>query len=105
MPRYTHGALFYAKVEIACSNVSRAALRRLPRYFFAQQLRQLGDIHRDPPWLGQRQIAPELLQVSGDESPSKGLRALRRVEPDFERDRDSHQHATQHNDLAYRHCS
>jgi len=43
--------------------------------------------------------------MGGDERPREGLRPLRRVEPDLERDRDSAQHATQHNDLAYRHCS
>jgi len=29
---------------------------------------------------------------------------MRRVEPDLERDRDSRQHATQHNELERRHC-
>ena len=33
--------------------------------------------------------------MGGDERPSEGLWPLRRVEPDLERDRDSHQHATQ----------
>jgi len=41
--------------------------------------------------LGQRQVAPELLQMRGHDCPSEGLRPLWRVEPDLERDRDSHQ--------------
>ena len=53
---------------------------------------------------GQGQLASELLQVGGDDRPSEGLRALWRVESDLERDRDSRQHATQHNDLKRRHC-
>jgi len=55
-------------------------------------------------YLGQGQVAPELLQVVGHNCPSQGLRSLWRVEPDLERDRDSGQHTTQHNDLGRRHC-
>jgi len=55
-------------------------------------------------YLGQGQVAPELLQMRGHDCPSEGLRPLWRVEPDLERDRDSRQHATQHNDLERRHC-
>src|SRR6516165_2456885 len=36
--------------------------------------------------------------------PERWAVALWRVEPDLERDRDSHQHATQHNDLGRCHC-
>ena len=54
--------------------------------------------------LGQGQVAPELLQMRGHDCPSEGLRPLWRVEPDLERDRDSRQHTTQHNDLERRHC-
>jgi len=54
--------------------------------------------------LGQGQVAPELLQMRGHDCPSDGLWPLWRVEPDLERDRDSHQHATQHNDLGRCHC-
>jgi len=46
------------------------------------------------PCLGQGQIAPELLQMRGHDSPSQGLRPLWRVDPDLERDDDSRQHAT-----------
>ena len=53
---------------------------------------------------GQRQLAPELLQMRGHDCPSNGLRPLWRVDPDLERDPDSRQHATQHNDLERRHC-
>ena len=54
--------------------------------------------------LGQRQLVPELLQVRGYNRPSQGLRPQWRVEPDLERDRDSRQHATQHNDPERGHC-
>jgi len=54
--------------------------------------------------LGQGQVAPELLQMRGHDCPSEGLRPLWRVDPDLERDPDSRQHATQHNDLERRHC-
>ena len=54
--------------------------------------------------LGQRQLAPELLQMRGHDCPSEGLRPLWRVEPDLERDRDSRQHATQYEYLDHRHC-
>jgi len=37
--------------------------------------------------------------MRGHDCPSKGLRPLWRVDPDLERDPDSRQHATQHNDL------
>jgi hypothetical protein len=46
-------------------------------------------IHRASSRSGQGQLAPELLQVGGDDRPSEGLRALWRVESDLERDRDS----------------
>jgi len=36
--------------------------------------------------------------MRGQDRASEGLRPLWRVEPDLERDRDSRQHATQHND-------
>jgi hypothetical protein len=62
--------------------------------------REAATVHRV---LGQRQLVPELLQVRGYNRPSQGLRPLWRVEPDLERDRDSCQHATQHNDLEHRH--
>ena len=42
--------------------------------------------------------------MRGHDCPSEGLRPLWRVDPDLERDPDSRQHATQHNELAYRHC-
>jgi hypothetical protein len=42
--------------------------------------------------------------VRGYNRPSQGLRPLWRVEPDLERDRDSHQYATQHNDPERGHC-
>src|SRR5215470_18391182 len=51
--------------------------------------------------LGQCLLVAHLLQVDGDERPSKGLPPLRRFEPDLERDRDSRQHATHHNDLEH----
>ena len=54
--------------------------------------------------LGQRQLAPELLQMRLDDCPSEGLRPLWRVEPDLERDRDSRQHATQYEYLDHRDC-
>jgi hypothetical protein len=54
--------------------------------------------------LGQRQLTPNLLQMHGDDRPRQGLRPLWRVEPDLERDRDSRQHATQHNDLEHGRC-
>jgi hypothetical protein len=54
--------------------------------------------------LGQGQVAPELLQMRGHDCPSEGLRPLWRVKPDLERDRDSRQHATHHNDLEHPHC-
>ncbi len=54
--------------------------------------------------LGQRQLAPEVLQVRGHDCPSEGLRPLWRVEPDLERDRDSRQHATQYKDFGHRRC-
>ena len=54
--------------------------------------------------LGQGQVAPELLQMRGHDCPSERLRPLWRVDPDLERDPDSRQHATQHNDLERRHC-
>ena len=54
--------------------------------------------------LGQGQVAPELLQMRGHDCPSDGLWPLWRVEPDLERDRDSRQHATQHNDPERGHC-
>ena len=54
--------------------------------------------------LGQSQVAPKLLQMRGHDCPSEGLRPLWRVDPDLERDPDSRQHATQHNDLERRHC-
>ena len=53
---------------------------------------------------GQRQLAPQLLQMRGHDCPSNGLRPLWRVDPDLERDPDGRQHATQHNDLERRHC-
>jgi hypothetical protein len=43
--------------------------------------------------------------VRGYNRPSQGLRPLWRVEPDLERDRDSRQHATQHNDPERGHCT
>jgi len=54
--------------------------------------------------LGQRLLVAHLLQMDSDDCPSEGLRPLWRVESDLEHDRDSRQHATQHNKLAYRHC-
>jgi hypothetical protein len=54
--------------------------------------------------LGQRHLFPEFVQVRGYNRPSQGLRPLWRVEPDLERDRDSRQHATQHNDPERGHC-
>ena len=41
--------------------------------------------------------------MRGHDCPSEGLRPLWRVDPDLERDTDSGQHATQHNDLERRH--
>jgi hypothetical protein len=43
--------------------------------------------------------------MRGHDRPSERLRPLWRVELDLKRDRDSRQHATQHNDFAYRHYS
>ena len=57
-----------------------------------------------PARLGQRHLFPEFVQVVGYNRPSQGLRPLWRVEPDLERDRDSRQHATQHNDPERGHC-
>jgi hypothetical protein len=54
----------------------------------AHQLRQLGDIHRDPPRLGQRHLASELLQMRGHNRPSQGLWPLCRIELDLESDGD-----------------
>ena len=56
---------------------------------------------RNPPRLGQRHLAPELLQMRGHNRPSQGLRPLWRFEPDLERDGDSCQHATQDNNLEH----
>jgi len=42
--------------------------------------------------------------MRGHDCLSEGLRPLRRVDPDLERDPDSRQHATQHNDLGRRHA-
>jgi hypothetical protein len=53
--------------------------------------------------LGQRQLAPELLQMRSHDCPSEGLRPLWRVEPDLERDCDSRQHPTQYEYLDHRH--
>ena len=47
--------------------------------------------------LGQRHLAPELLQMRGHDGPSEGLRPLWCVKLDLERDPNSCQHATQHN--------
>jgi hypothetical protein len=55
--------------------------------------------------LRQRHLFPELVQVRGYNRSSQGLRPLWRVEPDLERDRDSRQHATQHNDPERGHCT
>ena len=54
----------------------------------AHQLRQPGDIHRDPPRLGQRHLASELLQMRGHNRPSQGLWPLCRIELDLESDGD-----------------
>src|SRR6516165_3711795 len=62
------------------------------------------DHHQAQYILGQDHVAPELLQMRAHDCPSEGLRPLWRVDPDLERDPDSRQHATQHNDLERLHC-
>jgi hypothetical protein len=82
------------------------------QYFTESELNKLISATPDgqdsgPDWcarLGQRHLFPEFVQVRGYNRPSQGLRPLWRVEPDLERDRDSRQHATQHNNPERGHC-
>src|SRR5262249_47153066 len=60
--------------------------------------------YRDARRLGQRHLAPEVLQMRGHDGPSEGLWPLWRVKLDLKRDPDSCQHATQHKYFDHCHC-